>query len=570
MDYTREQPKEVSLPPRLPLVGVIDERPGELDRDSKLVNGFIERTDDGELHVIKRPGLELRYAFGSNRYGAGMFENYFFFQGAVEGGTTFHFYNTETLISSTVGQTTDGLSAGRLVYAANTLSEEGGYVFVFHTIDDIKAYFESTSTLEDIPFLGEVVESFSASTTSGSSTVTTTDTISLEVLPYSTLTGTGIPDGSSIVSITELPGTPPLTKNIVISNNATATGSITASVVASGPNRSANPTTDTLDRLVAGIVDLNAAVFVLNPMSQITSSDRGDPLAWNPLSLIRAYLSESPPVYIARQLGYIFVFKEWITEVFRDAGLSPGSPLARQEGMTIEVGLANANAITEVDGVLFWCSQSESGRRSAWVMQGGRPREVATPAVARVLSRINPDNAHGFSVAGHTFFVLTDPNEPLSLVYDLTANFWSYWTALDEEYWPFVASTRWDGETLLQHRTNGNVYQLSPDVFADDHSEFTMDIYPPEFDAGIKVHKFLSKLYVVGDQQDGSVLELRFNDNNRQSDQWSDWYEARLDEERPRIDDLGSFVKRAFHIRHTRPLPCRLRAIELDLMMGMS
>lgn len=569
-DYTREQPKEVSLPPRLPLVGIIDERPGELGRDGKLVNGYIERTDDGELHIVKRPGLSLRYVFGEGHYGAGMFENYFFFQIAVDGGTTFKFYNTETLISSTIGGSTTPLTENRLVYATNTLSSTGGYAFVFHTRNDMKAYFQSTSTLKDIPFANEVTESFAATTTHNSPTVTTTATISLEVIPYSTLTGTNIPASSSIISITEIAGSPPTTKNIVISNNATAGGSITASVVAAGPNATGSPLTTLFNSLIPGIVDLNAAIFVANPQAQITNSDRGNPLAWNPLSLIRAYLSESSPLYIVRQLGYIFLFKEWITEVFRDAGLSPGSPLARQEGMTIEVGLWSSNTLANVDGTIFWCSLSESGRKSAWMLQGGRAREIASPAVSRVLSRSNPDNGHAFSVSGHLFYALTDPSEPYTLVYDVTSNFWSYWKALDEEYWPFVAATRWDGETLLQHRTNGNVYQLDPEVFADDHSEFTMDIFPPEFDAGVKVNKFLPRLYVIGDQQEGSALEMRFSDSNREEDAWSPWYEARLDEERPRIDDLGSFTKRAFHFRHTRPLPCRVRAVELDLMLGMS
>lgn len=569
-DYTREQPKEVSLPPRLPLVGVIDERPGELGRDGKLVNGYIERTEDGELHIIKRPGLELRYAFGPNRYGAGMFENFMFFQVPVDGGTSFEFYNTETLISNTIGSTTQALSTNRLVYAANTLSADGGYVFVFHTQRDMKAYFRATGVLRDIPFANEVVQSFPANTTHNTPTVTTTATISLDVIPYSTLTGTNIPASSAILSITELAGPPPTTKNIVISNNATATGAITASIIAAGPNWTGSPVTSSLNSLVPGIVDLNAAVFVVNPLAQITNSDRGNPLAWNPLSLIRAYLSESAPLYIARQLGYIFVFKEWITEVFRDAGLSPGSPLARQEGMTLEVGLWSSNTVANVDGVIFWCSQSESGRRSAWMVQGGRAREIASPAISRVLSRSNPDNGHAFSISGHLFYALSDPSEPYTLVYDVTSNFWSYWEALDEGYWPFVSATRWAGETLLQHRTNGNVYSLRPDVFADDHLEFTMDIFPPGYDAGVKVSKHLPRLYVVGDQQDGSVLEMRFNDSDREDSNWSHWYEADLSEERPRIDDLGSFTKRAFHFRHTRPLPCRLRAVELDLMMGTS
>ncbi len=567
-DYTREQPKEVSLPPRLPLVGVIDERPGELDRDSKLVNGYLERTDDGELHIIKRPGLELRYVFGNDRLGAGMFGNLLFFQGSDGAGSKFYLYNIETLVSSTLAPSVEAPSPGRLTYFASSLTNAGpGYVF--HMQSAMYAFLRETSDVVPIPFADVSLGPFDFVTTNASPLVTTEPP---RFVPnYSSVFGAGIPSGTAVVSRVVLPSLPPFTEQYTLNQNATASAAAASlTFSAAGPNARASFSSNPDARLVPGVVDLNASSFVLNTLSEVTNSDRGDALSWNPLSLIRAYLYESPPQRIARQLGYVIVFKETATEFFRDAGLSPGSPLARQEGMTLEVGLSNPNTLAEADGYLFWCSQAASGRRSAWMMQGGRPKEIASPAVSRVLSRSNPDNGHAFAVSGHLFYALSDPDEPYTLVYDVASNFWSYWEALDEGYWPFVAATRWEGETLLQHRANGNVYELRQDVFADDHLEFTMDIFPPEYDAGVRVHKFLSRLFVVGDQQEGSALEIRFNDENRESDRWSDWYEARLDEERPRIDDLGSFVKRAFHIRHTRPLPCRLRAIELDMMMGMS
>lgn len=567
-DFAREQPKEVSLPPRLPLVGVIDERPGETGRDGKLVNAYVERTEDGELHIIKRPGLELRYAFGSDRFGAGMFGNFFFFQGNDGAGSKFYLYNTETLLSSAIGATTQARTPGRLAYFVNSLNFAGkGYVF--HTQSAMYAYLIDTSEVLPIPFANATLGPHNFVTTNGSTVISTTPPKLLPI--YSGITGAGMQPGTTLLSRQTLAGPPPLVETYTLSLHATANSAAASLTInAAGPNARTTFATSSVFSLVPGIVDLNAATFVMNNLSEVTNSDRGDCTKWNPLSLIRAYLYESPPMRIARQLGYVIVFKEVATEFFRDAGISPGSPLARQEGMTLEVGLANSNTLAEADGYLFWCSKAESGRKSAWMMSGGRPKEIAPPAVSRVLSRSNPDNGHCFSISGHLFYALSDPTEPYTLVYDVASNFWSYWEALDEGYWPFVASTRWAGETLLQHRTNGNIYQLREDVLADDHLEFTMDVFPPEFDAGLKVHKFLSRLFVIGDQEEGSALEIRFSDNNREDGTWSEWFEARMDEERPRIDDLGSFVKRAFHIRHTRPTKCRIRAIQLDMSVGMS
>lgn len=80
--------------------------------------------------------------------------------------------------------------------------------------------------------------------------------------------------------------------------------------------------------------------------------------------------------------------------------------------------------------------------------------------------------------------------------------------------------------------------------------------------------KYLSKMYVSGDQQTGSILKVRVNDNNQQPGSWTNWREFDLSSARPRIDECGSFYKRSFHFRHSSATRCRIESVEMDLQPG--
>ena len=570
-DYTREQHKEISLAPRLPLNGIINERPADLERGSKLVNGYIERTDEGEIHVIKRPGLVLRYSFGPGLFGAGMREEYSFWRKAVEGGHTTDVYDLSTF-RFTLGPSTGASADGRFVYSELvSLNEDGRALFLHNTVQ--MGLWDELGEFRAVGFAETSVGPFTCAITSGSPTVTTSEGGALAVGRYSGVSGTGIPVGAVVLArsftITEM-GPAPIVFSL--SQNASATNvSASLTFALAGPDGTSstyyNP--ETPERLIPGVADLNAMTVVCGAGGKISSSDRGQPTDWNPLSFIRAYADQSEPIAIARNASYIVLFKFHITEVFRDAGLSP-QPLARQDGMKLDVGCRVADTVADKDCRLFWVSNTESGLVSVWMMEAGRAREIATPVVRRQLRNATPDFGLAFSVSGHSFYAITNvsPTKGYTLVYDATANFWSYWTAFGENHWPFTAVAEALGETRFQHRTNGCVYAMADDLVTDDNIEFDMDIYPPEFDANSRNIKYLAKMYVVGDQEEGSILKVRVNDSNRDPLEWTEFREFELWRERPEIGECGSFYKRAFHFRHSSPTRCRLRAVELDLLLG--
>lgn len=571
-NYTREPAKEVSLPPRLPLIGLVNQRAGSPEVDSRLVNGYVEVGEDGQVRVVKRPGLEEVLDIGTAWVGLGSFSadsvgNLTVWAIPIEGGAAHTLYR-EGVSVGTLASVATG-SATRSYYFEEVSTGAETTTIVINS--EYAAYtYNPTDGLDLLHFRGTTYPAITCAITSGSPIVTTASTALLT--EYTTITGVGIPADTQIDSIDSA-------TQFTMSANATATNAAASlDFLLGGPPSRADtfspPTISgglTYRTLAGGVADLNKSTYFLTYRAEVAGSDIDEPRSWNPLNSIFAYAEQDQAVCIAKQMSYIIAFKSTTTEFFRDAGNSPGSPLERVEGLRLDVGCYEAATVRFVDGLVIWASMTASEKRSVWALVQARPTEIASPAVARMLETYLPYLAFSFTTAGHTFYVLNAEDasgDRISLVYDLTSKFWSYWSALGETYLPFTsAATSYYGPRF-QHESDGKVYLMEPGLVTDDTASFDMDIYPPEFDANIRLGKYLSKMYVVADQEEGSVLRLRVNDDNQHPDRWSAWREFDLSEQRPRLDDCGSFYKRAFHFRHPSPTPCRLIAVELDLQLG--
>lgn len=559
-NYTREPAKEVQLPPRLPLLGVPNQRGATNLIDSRLVNGYIEQTSEGQLRIVKRPGLRVERTLSGN--GAGLFGRYSIFYTPVEGGASAKLYENSALIATV--ESFAGASDSVRPFSYADVAYGIGKTTTFFQNGFVAFTYDSTQGYKSVPLNEAAAGPLTASITNGSPIVICGTSGLTE---YSLVTGTGIPADTLIESI-DSSGQLTLTANATATN---AAASLTFALGGPGVNRPATNPGINFGRsstFVLGVADYNTSTYLFDTSNGIQGSDVITPYAWNPLNYLFAQAGQSQSVALGKQLSYLVAFKTTDTEFFRDAGLSPGSPLERVDGLRLPVGAINSTCVSSVDSSIFWASYAESGLRSVWHMFNAKAREIATPAVSRIITASPPAYAISFVVSGHTFYCLTSPTGGYTLVYDLKSDFWSYWKALGAAYFPFVAATAGPNGVHLQHATNGKIYNLDPETFTDESASFDMDIYPPDFDGGTRLSKYLSKMYIVGDQVAGSKLLLRTNDSNQRTGQWTNFREFDLSSDRPRIDECGSFYKRSFHFRHPSATSCRLEVVELDLQMG--
>lgn len=556
VNYTNAPAKEVQLPARLPLIGIPNQRASSPGDDSRLINGYVEMGEDGELRVAKRPGLALRHTLAG--YGAGMLGNTSIFYVAVEGGYSGRFYYDSTLVG-TVAPYAEVTAPPSRWFSLHTVSFGiGGSVTFFH--NGYSAFTYNGAVIKSVPMSGTAL-ALTCGITNTLAAATTADTSGLTV--YSGVTGAGIPPDTFVESIDFPTG-------FTMSAPATATN-VAAALTFSLAGPGMQPANVVL---TGGAADLNGSTYIYTTASQIQGSDSFTPYAWNPLNFIFAYANQDTPVAIAKQLSYIIALKSESTEFFRDVGVSPGSPLERLEGMRLDVGCWRARTVQSIDGTVLWASYTESGLKSVYMLQALKAQEIASPAVRRVLESMSPTYAISLSIAGHGFYILTDPAAGISLVYDITSKFWSYWNALGLTYFPFVAasvvpSSIGSGvETLLQHESNGKIYLLDETSFTDDSNPITMEIFPPQYDAGMRVSKYLNRMYIIADQTSAGTLEVRTNDHDQASGEWTAWRSFDLMHPRPAIYNCGTFSKRWFHFRHSSATRCRLQMVELDLLPG--
>jgi hypothetical protein len=565
-NYTRDPPKELDLPTRLVLLGIQNQRAESPNDDSRLINGYVEKTEDGVIRVVKRPGLSVYQTVAvDGSLGLGMFEGLSVFRIINGASWDDKLYLGTALLG--ILQTKSGPLIGADIRYSFCLEANGVTATSYLINGRFAAWTVSEYVIKPLRFAGYNLGILVCGVTVGLPTVTTADTSTLT--EYTTVTGVDVPANTLILSIDSA-------TQFTMTANATGTNAAENLTFASAggplgaeiPHPGVGPFVPT-ESLAHGVIGLNKSSYLMSMTAGISGSDTDEPRSWNPLNRIYAYAQTDLAVALSTNLNYAIALKAETTEFFRDAGNSPGSPLERVEGLKLDVGIQAPYTVQEVDGQVFWVSHTDTGVISVWRMFQARAGEIAIPAVKRVLALGDPDLALSFSISGHTFYLITCRAAGVTLVYDITAQFWSYWSALGETYFPFAAAQPASDGVLLQHESNGKIYKLDPTLATDDGAYFNMDIYPPEFDGGTRNGKYLSKLYVTADQEPGSILKLRVSDDNQLGNSWTNFRELDLSTRRPWLDNCGTFVKRQFHFRHSSPTPCRLSAVELVILPGV-
>jgi len=328
---------------------------------------------------------------------------------------------------------------------------------------------------------------------------------------------------------------------------------------------------------VPGLGFLDATEYVgVATDSTIHGSDLNAPTSWDPLNVLTAQIEADRLVAIDKQLVQIIALKEWSTEVFYDSGQTTGSPLGRVQGAKVNWGCISAATVQEVNGALMWVATYRKGNQSTAIgkvvmMDGLKAKVISWPPIERILETADYSDVRSFVLAlnGHTFYFLTFPTTNITLVYDSEEDWWWQATDTDGNYWPFVSATSTSTQGhLLQHISNGKIYNCLPSYVNDDGSLFSCDIVTPNFDGGVKWNKYLPHLEFIADQTPGSILQVRSNDWDYDPKRWTNWRKVDLGKKRPYLDDCGTFVRRAYHLRHRCNARFRMFAMEMRLLLG--
>lgn len=521
------QAKWMTIPKRWPLVQTLNSRDGSFLEDARLVNAYAEKdVVTQEYQVEKRPGFALAPVVAAAGGGAGVFT--YVQYGSLEG------------------------------YRSTTIYVTGAFGGP-HTAFSLVTHPDGTIT--GPVNLGSVLLSFVNPGGSGPSIFPTKvqfiglpfSTVFSRATPGTILFGSGAPAG-------QLAG-PPTTGLAYYVDNAVGT----LQTLVPGTNGWPSQT-------VPGFVYLNGFTYVMDITGTIWQTAAQNQIAnWGALAFIQASTDADIAVQLARQLIYVVAIKQWTTQFFFDAGNPTGSSLSPIPGAQYSFGCLSSDTFQDLDGVLFWATQSKSSTSRIVMITNLSEEFISTPAVERQLD-LGPFcifYSFAYQHSGHRWYGITNLTTNVTMVYDIGQKLWYLWTDFQGNYYPIIsrAATMF-GKEWNQVGSTGAIYLLDSDyVYPNDMGNIVpVDIYTPNFDAGVDRVKTLSQMRFNADQIAGSKLLVRFSDDDYKS--FNNFRQVDLSRVRPILNDEGSFYRRAYHFRHYANTKFRIRSVDLQMDVG--
>jgi hypothetical protein len=338
--------------------------------------------------------------------------------------------------------------------------------------------------------------------------------------------------------------------------------------------------------LVPGWAYLDGWLFVMDVNGAIWGTqNQNNALVWSGTNKILASTQADQGMFIATQLTYVIAFKQWTTQPFYDAGNPVGSPLSPIPNAQIPYGCFSGFTVQKIDEILIWVTANRVPSAQVVIMENLSTKIISTPAIDRVLHAAiflygsGGGSGQIFSwvtkYSGHRWYGVTFTTLNITLVYDLDQKLWYIWSDPSGNMWPVAAMTyvpplgpgqgNIPGQHIIQHTTNGGIYTMDPAVYSDLGVLFPMDIYTPNFTGGTQRSKSLNMLYFLADKVQGQLL-ARYSDDDYNT--WSNFRSIDLFDDRPLLDQDGSFYRRAYHFRYLTNNKLRIKSGDLQLDIG--
>lgn len=534
---TQQQPPHPR--PRIPFAASVANRDEMPTVDARLINGFLEKGEDKTLYAYRRPGTKVNYSVGAAP-GRGIYN----WEGDIYSVFGTDFYKNATRVATVVDDGTiytfsSNLGATPHLFFHNTLA---GYTY--DPIGGVVLIPSGTAAtvMGDLSSGNNHIKNITPNTTG----IAVSDLVS----------GLGIPSGVTVVSVDS-------STQITMSANATA-NYIQNTVSILTPGQTAFP-----PLLVPGQAFLDGTTYVMDPKAHIFGSEINDTKSWDPENYLTAQIEPDGGVALAKQLVYVIAFKQWSTEFFYDAAQPSGSPLGDVQGNKINQGCRDAGSVADSEGALIWVTTTRQGNVGVWIIDAARGSSIGSGSVERLLQDASYVGCCSYALhtGGHRFYVLNVPAANLTLIFDLATNEWYRWTDTNGNYLPYVAATFGANQiVLLQHATNGSVYQMSTNFHDDSGSVIPWDLYTPNYDAGQRINKELARMDFIGDQTPGCWIITTHSEDDYKT--WSAPRMTDMGQQRPNLKDCGSFRRRAWHFSNRTKTFLRIQAVELDIKAG--
>lgn len=337
-------------------------------------------------------------------------------------------------------------------------------------------------------------------------------------------------------------------------------------------------------------VFLDGYLFLVDLSGNIQNSDLNNPQSWSASNFISV---ESYPDFtqaIVRVGSYIVALGTASSEWFYDAGNPTGTPLARIDGATQQIGYLQGLISTE--NAAYFVGRANQGTPSVFKIEGLKMTEVGSPVERRWLwftSVLPNSRGHIIVMGGHRFYTVVqnrDESGPTqTYMMDLDNGMWSSLIFRADSEGPFIFTSTtalakgvtgrdarvetWVSEYNINR---ANVFRSAQYYDLDNSNvptNYTCNFTTRPLDFGNYRLKFVSRMVFGTDKAASTALmSVSWSDDDYQT------FTA------PRSVDMsltytplyacGMFRKRAFRITYTGDQFMRWRSVEIDYNQGQA
>ncbi len=201
-------------------------------------------------------------------------------------------------------------------------------------------------------------------------------------------------------------------------------------------------------------------------------------------------------------------------------------PFARNKNVLIPEPCCATHSAIYVGGAMCWLGGNRYGKITAWVATGYSPQRVSTHAIERAwesYATVSDAISWSYTMAGHTFWIITFPTQGASWCYDLTTQIWHkrmHWTGSAWANHLGRCHAFVFGKHLIGARDSGILYELDPATYTEGPGLIPMRrqrVIPYLSDRNIK--HFFHSLELDGEMYTQQAVTLDWSDDGGRT--WS-------------------------------------------------
>jgi hypothetical protein len=314
-------------------------------------------------------------------------------------------------------------------------------------------------------------------------------------------------------------------------------------------------------------ISMNGYNFIMTTDGKIYNSDLNSITSWQSTSFLSAQMYPDAGIGLARYKNQIVALGKETLEFFHITDNSTGSPLAPTDQGFIRLGCASQYGYTVMEDTFAWCSATDRGGVSVYMLDGFQAKKVSNPQIDSQLAIAGPNTLriNCLKVFGKTLIIVHANS--ICFVYDVEDEIWCEWSSTTSLWYDITCTigSDWRVYSISNVNTSGKIFIINPTqiTYQDNSLSYSMLIQTSKVDFGTTKRKFYHRLTVVGDRPTTSAVSvISWSDDDYRS--FFSGYALVLTDNRAHLTRMGSAFRRSWVFFDNNNMAVRLEALELD------